>query len=95
MFTVLRKVFKDCTTEVDGKTYCMFRVGGGLLTMLSVPAFIGLTIYSTVRPEHRFDMIAFGTAFGAMMGGIGMLAGGVAFKARGELHDDDAMNRQN
>lgn len=71
----------------------MFRVGGGLLTMLSVPTFIGLTVYSTARPEHHFDMIAFGTAFGAMMSGIGLLAGGVAFKARGEMRDD--ANSQN
>jgi hypothetical protein len=86
MWPTIKTVIKDCTTEIDGKTYCPFRVGGFALSASSFPTFIGLAILSVVAdPNHHFDMISFGTAFGAMMSGIGLLAGGVAFKARGEL----------
>lgn len=95
MWATVKKVCKDCTTEIDGKTYCMFRVGGSLLTIMGVPTFIGLCIYSTLHPEHPFDKMAFGTAFGAIMSGMGLLAGGVAFKARGEILPDNSANSQN
>lgn len=86
MWTTIKKLVKDCTTEIDGKTYCPFRVGGFALSASSFPTFIGLAIFSVVGdPSHHFDMIAFGTAFGAMMSGIGLLCGGVTFKARGEI----------
>lgn len=85
MFATLKTLVKDCTTEIDGKTYCPFRVGGFALSASTFPTFIGLAIFSVVAdPGHRFDMIAFGTAFGAMMTGLGLLAGSVTFKARGE-----------
>jgi hypothetical protein len=95
MWLTIKKVVRDCSTEIDGKTYCPFRVGGLSLIGSGIPTFIGLAIYSTVaNPDHHFDMIAFGTAFGAMMTGIGLLAGGVTFKARGELPADNGMNSQ-
>jgi hypothetical protein len=88
MWTEFRKFAKDCTTEVDGESYCMFRVGGCLLTLTGVPTFIGLSIYCVVSPEHHFDMVSYGSAFGIMMSAIALLAGGMAFKARGESRSD-------
>lgn len=89
MWATAKKIFNDCTTEIDGKTYCPFRVGGVALTATSFPTFIGLSIFSVLKDaSHHFDMIAFGTAFGLMMSGVAALAGGVAFKARGELKGD-------
>jgi len=77
----LRKLVKDCLTQNDGTSYCPFRVGGAIYSGLSFPAFIFGAIYSTIR-EHHFDYIGFGTSFGMMMGGIALLAGGVALKAK-------------
>jgi hypothetical protein len=94
VLATLKKVAKDCTTEVGGQRYCMFRIGGCMLTLMGVPTFIGLTVYSTLHPEHAFDKMAFGSAFCAMLSGIGLLAGGVTFKARGETPPDSA-NTQN
>jgi hypothetical protein len=89
MWAELKKLVKDCITEIDGQTYCPFRVGGVALTSVSLPTFIALAVFSVWKdPAHHFDMIAFGTAFGAMMTGIALLTGGVAIKARGELKGD-------
>jgi len=87
MWSEFKKLLKDCMTEVDGKSYCPFRVGGFALTSTSLPTFIALSVYDVVFHSQHFDMVSFGTAFGAMMTGIAMLAGGVAFKARGETRD--------
>jgi len=91
MWATIRKVVKDCSTEIDGKTFCPIRVGGMSLIGSGIPTFIGLSIFSVIQnPEHHFDMIAFGTAFGAIMSGIALVAGGVTFKARGEIPADNS-----
>lgn len=87
MLAELKKLLKDCMTEVDGKSYCPFRVGGFALTSTSLPTFLALTVFDVVRHGQHFDMVSFGSAFGLMMSGIAALAGGVAFKARGEIRD--------
>lgn len=90
MWQTLKKLIKDCLTENDGKSYCAFRVSGCALTLSGVPTFIALSIFAVLsNPEHHFDMVAFGTAFGFMMSGLALLAGGVAFKAKGELRDGE------
>jgi hypothetical protein len=76
-----KKLVHDCLTENDGQTYCPFRVSGLFLNLMGFPTFIGCSLYSVFR-DHHFDMIAFGTAFGAMLSGCAVLAGGVAMKAR-------------
>lgn len=94
MWAMLKKLVKDCLTEMDGKTYCPFRVGGFALSSTGIPTFIALAVYTAVKSaDHHFDMIGFGTAFGAMMTGLALLAGGVAVKAKGEA-SGDAPNSQ-
>ena len=89
MWLTIKKLIKDCTTEKDGKTFCPFRVGGFFLSASSFPTFIGLAVFAVVKdPSHHFEMVAFGTSFCAMMSGLAMLAGGVAFKGRGEQQRD-------
>ena len=90
-WATFKKVVKDCATEVDGESYCTFRVSGCILTILGVPAFIFMSVYSVMNdPSHHFDMLAFGSAFGGILSGLAMLAGGVAFKAaKGESKPED------
>lgn len=83
MWVEFKKLLKDCLTENDAHSYDPFRVGGAVLSGLSFPTFIGCSIYSVVNdPSHHFEMVAFASAFATMLGGIALLAGGVAFKAR-------------
>jgi hypothetical protein len=80
MFGALKKMLKDCLTENDGASYCPFRLGGFALSGTGIPTFIGCSVWQTFN--GHFDSLAFGTAFAAMMGGMAMLAGGVAMKAK-------------
>lgn len=81
MLASLKKLIHDCLTENDGQSYCPFRVGGFALSAGGIPTFLGCVIWTTIKSGH-FDAISYGTAFGGMMAGLGVLAGGVAFKAR-------------
>lgn len=77
----LVKLVKDCLTENDGQSYDPFRVGGAALSTLGIPTFAAGGIMSIVK-SGTLDYVAFGTGFGAMMAGLAVLAGGVAFKAK-------------
>lgn len=81
MLEEIKKILRDCLTENDGKSYCLFRVVGGSMCFSGIPTFIGATIYSVI---HRgvFDAVQFATGFGAMMTGLAILCGGVALKAK-------------
>lgn len=81
MFATLKKLIHDCLTENDGQSFCPFRVGGFALSATSIPTFIICSIMS-VHKTGTFDAVAFGTGFAAMMGGLAVLAGGVALKAK-------------
>ncbi|SAK98559.1 hypothetical protein AWB80_07551 [Caballeronia pedi] len=81
MFDSIKKLVHDCLTENNGTSYCPFRVGGCALTLGGIPTFLGCAIYTTVVNGH-FQFTEFGVGFGAMMTGMGVLAGGVALKAR-------------
>lgn len=77
----LMKMVKDCLTENNGESYCPFRVAGAALASSGIPTFLGCAVLSVWR-HGAFDAVAFGTGFAAMMGGMAVLAGGVAMKAR-------------
>lgn len=77
----LLKLLKDCLTENNGHSYCPFRVGGAALAGGGIPTFLGCTITAVLK-TGQFDAVAFGTGFAAMFGGMAVLAGGVAMKAR-------------
>lgn len=81
MFTEIVKAVRDSGTENDGKSYDMARVAVIFMLLTGFPTFLFLCVYSTV---HRlpFDMIAFGTAFAAMAGGVAAVTGAVAFKQK-------------
>jgi hypothetical protein len=85
MWSTIKKIAKDCMTEQDGQTYCPFRIAGAGLTSTSIPAFIGLSIWSVVKDGQHFNATDFSIAFGGMMTGISVLAGTVAFKTRSEV----------
>lgn len=80
MFSILKKLISDCLTENDGMSYCPVRVAGFSLAMTSIPTFIFCAVMAGLH--GHFDFMGFGTAFAAMMGGLGVLAGGVALKAK-------------
>jgi hypothetical protein len=88
MFTTLKKLVLDCLTENDGKSFCPVRVAGFGLAMTAIPTFITCTLYAVHHTGH-FDFVGFGSAFAAMMAGLGVLAGGVALKAKTDT--DSAM----
>jgi hypothetical protein len=81
VFTEIGKAVKDSATENDGKSYDVARVAMLFMLITGFPTFLFLCVYSTM---HRipFDMIAFGTAFGGMLGGVAAVTGAVAFKQK-------------
>jgi hypothetical protein len=81
MWAELKKLLHDCLTENDEVTYCPFRVGGFVLSGSAVPTFIGGAIWDICKTGH-FDAMTFAGAFSTMMGGLTVLAAGVAIKAR-------------
>lgn len=83
MLEQLKTLIRDCLTENDNSTYCPFRVGGAALSVGSIPTFVGGSIYNIIKAGH-FDAMDFAGAFTAMMGGITVLAAGVAIKARSD-----------
>jgi hypothetical protein len=76
----LKKLVKDCLTENNGSSYCPFRVAGAALSAAGIPTFLGCAVYAAY--QGHFDPIAFGGGFAAMMSGLGVLAGGIALKAK-------------
>lgn len=81
MLTEIIKVARDSTTENNGSSYDIARVALLFMVLTGFPSFLFLCIYSML---HRlpFDMIAFGTAFAAIAGGVAAVTGSVAFKQR-------------
>lgn len=81
MFTEISRAIKDSSTENNGTSYDMTRVVVIFMILTGFPTFLFLCVYSTL---HRisFDMIAFGTAFGGMLGGVAAVTGAVAFKQK-------------
>lgn len=80
MWEQIKRLVKDCLTENNGTSYCPFRVTGLVLAGGGIPTYIGAGILAAW--QGHFDFVAFGTGFAAMLGGLGMLAGGIALKAR-------------
>lgn len=80
MWHEFKKLLHDCLTENNGTSYCPFRVGGFALSAAGIPTFIGCQVWATLHGEwHPMD---FGSGFAAILGGMALLAGGVAIKAR-------------
>jgi hypothetical protein len=75
------KAVKDGSTENNGTSYDLPRVATIFMLFTGFPVFLFLCVYSVT---HRipFDMIAFGTAFAGMLGGIAAVTGAVAFKQK-------------
>lgn len=65
------------STEDDANSvFCPVRV----VWMLGALVFLGLAIYGALQ-EKKFDLLDFGTGFGALMGGSGA---SLYFKTKGE-----------
>jgi hypothetical protein len=81
MWQTIKKVVRDCCTENNGTSYCPFRVTGFTFGSLACPAFNLCALWTTLQTGH-FDYMSFGAGFASMMGGLALLAAGVAMKAR-------------
>jgi hypothetical protein len=88
MFTEITKVAKDATTENDGKSYDLTRVVVAFMIGTGFPTFLFLCVYSVIH-RINFDMIAFGTAFAGMLGGVAAVTGAVAFKQKTDIPQGD------
>lgn len=64
--SVVSKAFKDAITERDGESFDSIKVLG----MALVVVFLGLSIASFVTGK-AFDMMAYGTASGLVIGALG------------------------
>jgi hypothetical protein len=87
MWTQLKKLLHDILTENDGVSYCPVRVLGVGLSVVAFPVF-GYVAVAGAMHGH-FDLREYGETFAIMLGGIGVLGGGVAIKAK---TDTDANN---
>lgn len=76
----LGKLIKDCLTENNGTSYCPFRVAGAALVSGGIPTFLGGAVVAIVH--GHFDPVQYAIAFTSMMGGLTVLAAGVALKAK-------------
>ena len=81
MLDSLKSVLFSAITENDGKSACPFRIAGLALSGGGIPTFLLSSVYTTYKNE-AFDPIQFATSFSLMMGGLAVLAGGVALKAK-------------
>ena len=81
MWAQFKKLIHDCLTENNGADYCPFRVAGAAMAGLGIPTFLWNSLFVTYT-MHAFDAQSFGIGFGAMMAGLGALAGGVGYKAK-------------
>ena len=62
----IKKILRDISTDIDGKTFCYARCTGHL----AVISYIGLAISDFVA-THQFNPVAFGTGFAALIGSVG------------------------
>jgi hypothetical protein len=76
MFSLIKKVIRDCLTGVDGVTYDPARVYGALAILV----FLGNSMYA-IYLGQPWGAIDFGTGFGLVMAGFGAA---VAMKAQTE-----------
>lgn len=58
---------KNLTTEADGKTPCIVRIGAAIGTMNA----FGLTAYDVIVHHAHFDVQSYGIGFGAILGAVG------------------------
>lgn len=86
MFTEFGKVAKDATTENDGKSYDLARVATVFMVGLGFPTFLFLCVYAAIN-KSPFDMVAYGTAFMSMLGGVAAVTGATAFKQKTDTNN--------
>jgi hypothetical protein len=80
------KVFKDCFTENDGKSYDLARFLAAFGALTGIPFFLGMTAYSVISdPAHHFEMQAFAGAFATILGALALHVGAIALKQRTDL----------
>lgn len=89
MFALIRKLFRDCTTERDGKTFCPARVAGFASAISTTAAYVFDSTWTVVH-HGGFDAQQFGIGAAAIIGAVGALAGGIAVKAKTESDSDSA-----
>jgi hypothetical protein len=76
MNSLMNKWVKNSLTESDNETVDLFRVS----LALAMLTFVGLSIYATIL-SGKFDAMAYGAGFGALLGGGGL---GVGIKGKME-----------
>jgi hypothetical protein len=78
----MNKFFKDLLTENDGQSYDLVRVAIFLVVSMGIPTLVWGAVYSTIHPDHHFDLQGFGIALGSLLGGICAAAVGVGQKQK-------------
>jgi hypothetical protein len=71
MKTFLKKLCKDFFSEPDGVTYCPIRI----LAFLGFMSGMAMSAYSVFMLKAVFDMVAYGTSYGLMLGALGIALG--------------------
>lgn len=83
--STLAKFFKDILTENDGQSYDIVRIAIALVVLSGFPTMVWGVVYSTLHPEHHFDVQAFGIAMAALLAGICTAAVGLGQKQKTDV----------
>lgn len=86
MIDQIKKLLHDILTENDGTSYCPVRVLGVGLSVVAIPVFAYVSINASWH--GHFELHDFGETFAMMLGGIGILGGGVAIKAKTDTNNN-------
>lgn len=71
MFYTLKKLWRDCLTGIDGKTYDPARVG----LLIGLATFLFLAVWALVAQKQPWGPQEFGIGFGAVLAGGGAAVG--------------------
>lgn len=87
-------VFRAMVTEDSANTVFdpirALLVSGGAAALAAMLSMIVVLLYQTILKATSVDLTAFGTGFAAVLGGLGVLAGGSGAGLLAKAHADKA-----
>lgn len=83
MFDLIKKVIHDGLTGIDGITYDPLKVIGYPSAMLAISVYLAGAVVALVK-NGALDYLAYASGFTALMGGLMVIAAGVAVKSHTE-----------
>lgn len=81
---MVKKVWRDSLTGIDGVTYDGLKVAGYPATLGAILVYLANGAKLVFSPTGVLDYVAFGTGFMALCGALGLIAAGVAVKSKTE-----------